>query len=375
MKILMFGYEYPPLGGGVGNALKNLLAQFSTYPDLEIDFVTTSISGKFEVERVYPRITFHRIPIGKKSPANYQKQRPLDMILYLIVGYLYTWRLILRERYDFSHCFGFPGPTISMLFRWRMPYIASLRGVEVPGHQKSPRWGAFYKPVVWLSWKLASKLVANSANLMELARRTDRSSEIVTIPNGVDTDLIRPTTAKFPQFTVTAGGTTLGRVKGLTYLIKGFALLNGEFPDTRLELIGSGEQEAEIRTMIESLGIGSSVELVGRKDHEWIEQNLPKFHVLCLPSLSEGMSNAMLEGLAAGLPLVITDTGGTRELLANDNGFIVELRSSQDIYLTLKKLYLDNDLRETMGRRSRQLAEGMSWKSTAESYYQIYRSI
>ena len=167
----------------------------------------------------------------------------------------------------------------------------------------------------------------------------------------------------------------LSRVKGLTYLVKGFALLNGEFPDTRLQLIGSGEMETELREMIKTLGIGSAVELVGRKNHEWIEQNLPKFHVLCLPSLSEGMSNAMLEGLAAGLPLVITDTGGSRELLANENGFIVEQRSSEDIYLKLKKLYLDDDLREKMGQRSRALAESMSWKSTAESYYKIYQSV
>ena len=87
------------------------------------------------------------------------------------------------------------------------------------------------------------------------------------------------------------------------------------------------------------------------------------------------MSNAMLEGLAAGLPLVITDTGGSRELLANDNGLLVESSSPEDIYVKLKKLYLDDDLREKMGQRSRELAEGMSWKSTAESYYKIYRSI
>ncbi len=375
MKILLYGYEYPPLGGGVGNALKNLLAEFSAYPDLEVDFVTASLSGKHEVEQVYPRIAFHRIPIGKRAPASYQKQRPRDVILFLIVSYLYTWKLILRKRYDFGVCFGFPGPTVSMMFRWRMPYIASLRGVEVPGHQKHPRLNAFYKPIAWLSWKLASKLIANSNNLMELARRTDRSSEIVIIPNGVDTHLIRPTHDKLPQFSITAGGTMLSRVKGLTYLVEAFALLNKEFPDTRLELIGSGEMEADLRGMIEGLGLGSRVELIGRKDHDWIERNLPKYHVLCLPSLSEGMSNAMLEGLAAGLPLVITDTGGSRELLANDNGFIVEPRDPRDIYVKLRQLYLDADLREKMGRRSRELAESMSWKTAAESYYKIFKSI
>jgi glycosyltransferase involved in cell wall biosynthesis len=376
MKILLFGYEYPPLGGGVANALKNLLAEFSTYADLEIDFVTSSLSGKFEVEQVYPRITFHRIPIGKRAPESYHKQRPRAVILYAVIGYLYAWKLILRKHYDLSHCFGLPGPTISMMFRWRMPYIASLRGVEVPGYNpKYQTWHTFYRPLVWLSWKLASKLIANSSKLKDLARKADRTSEILVIPNGVDTDLISPGKSKFDNFTVTAGGTIMGPKKGLQYLVEGFALLNREFPDTRLKLIGSGDLEPEIRALIQRLNIESAVELLGRKNHEWIEQNLSRFHVLCLPSLNEGMSNAMLEGLAAGLPLVITDTGGAEELLANANGFIVEQRSPRDIFQKLKTLRLDDELRETMGRRSRQLAESMSWKSAAKRYYEIYQSI
>ena len=377
MKVLLYSYEYPPLGGGVANALKHILPELSKQENLEIDFVTSALDNKFAKYELFPRITVHKLPIGKKSQHNLHKQSAKDMIIFTFMAYFYTWKLILAKKYDFNHFFGFPGGIVSLLFRWRMRYIISLRGIEVPGYSpKFGNWYKIYRPFAWLSWKFADAVITNSQALGELAQKTMPNLKFGVITNGVDVEAIKPKTEddKFPEFTVTAGGTILGKIKGLDYLMTGFAKLHKEFPDTKLKLIGSGDARPELEDLAMKFSIQDAVEFLGRQPHEWIEQNLGKFHMLCLPSLNEGMSNAMLEGLSAGLPLVITETGGTKEILdENKNGMIVPQQDSESIYLALRKLYLDPELRIKMGKASRAKAEQMSWQQVGQDYYNLYK--
>jgi glycosyltransferase involved in cell wall biosynthesis len=378
IRVLFYAYEYPPLGGGVANAVENLFEQFSKEKDLHIDFITSSLDNKWEVDdSLYSNITFYKIPVGKKTPENYHKQKAKDMVLYSWNAFLLTWKLIFKHKYNLAHFFGFPGGLVTLLFRWKMHYIISLRGVDVPGY--NDRFGLYYKlfytPLSWLIWQFADKVIANSKGLADLANQTSKKS-VNIIPNGVDISKFQVVDEKekFENFTVTGGATLLGRKKGLEYLIRGFAKLNKEFPDTRLKLIGSGDLWDEFQNLINELNIEKSAELLGRKEHKWIEENLPKFHALCLPSLNEGMSNAALEGLASGLPLILTNTGGTEELLVEgENGFIVEKKNPDDIYDKLRKLYQDAELRKRMGENSRKRAESMSWESVAREYLDIYR--
>lgn len=374
-KILLYGYEYPPLGGGVGNALKHLLEQFSHDSELEIHFVTSALDNQYSESKLYDNVFCYRVPVGIRNEANLHKQKPSDMVKFMWQTFKVTLRLIKKHKFKYSHAFGFPGGQVNLLFRWRMPYFASLRGVDVPGYNdRFKKWYIIYKPMSWIVWKFAKKVISNSQGLADLAHQTAPGLKIDIIPNGVEYKAIKifADKDKFPQFTVTAGGTLMGRLKGLNYLIDGFAKLNKDFPDTRLMLIGSGDEEQSLREQVKKLGITDAVEFTGRKENTWIKQNLGKCHVFCLPSLNEGMSNATLEGLAAGLPLVLTETGGTAEILANNNGVIVPPKDSKAIYAALRSLYQNTDERIAMGKRSRDHAERMSWENVGEHYKQVY---
>jgi glycosyltransferase involved in cell wall biosynthesis len=379
MRLILYAYEYPPLGGGVGNALKNILRDFGQFKDLHVDFVTSALDNKHSVEKLNAAVTMHRLPMGTRTPENYHKQKASDMIRFSWQAYWYTWKLQSKHKYDFTHFFGFPGGLVSLLFRWKWRYLVSLRGIEVPGYSpKYGKWYLLYRPVAWWIWKFADRVIVNSSGLGELAQETMPKLKWELIANGVDTVKIKPAPEreKFHLFTVTAGGTILGKIKGLDYLVEGFAKLHKEYPDTRLELIGSGDLEPRLREMVKDLNVEQVVEFLGRKPHDWIEENLPKYHVLCLPSLNEGMSNAMLEGLAAGLPLVITQTGGTAEILREGiNGFTVEKESAESIHQALRKLHLSNPLRISMGHKSRAIAEKMNWTVAAKQYYNIYQEL
>lgn len=376
MRILLYVYEIYPLGGGVGRAVKALLDRFAQYEDIQIDCVTSSLTGKFEIEKFSDNISIHRIPIGKRKESDYHKQRPLQMALYSFLAFLYTWKLVFTRKYTVAHFFGYPGGLVTLLFRWKLRYIISLRGVDVPGYNPKfmLQYILFYTNLSRLIWFFADYVIANSTQLSKLAQKTYPKKHIMVIPNGIDTHLYDASEdrKRFEKFTVSAGGTIMGKLKGLDYLIRGFAKF-AEGKDVQLMLYGSGVQEEELRELVATLGIPDKVVFRGRVEHEVIEEELPKCHLFCLPSLNEGMSNAALEGLASGLPLLLTDTGGRAELIDEGiNGILIKKKDSEDIAEKLQMLYEDESLRERMGRASRKKAEAMSWGSVAQQYKRIY---
>lgn len=377
MRILFYSYEYPPLGGGTGNATKNLFKQFTKDENLEIDFITSSLDGKYKREKRFKNITFYMIPTGVRSAQDYHSQKPINMILFTWRAYWLTWKLILKNKYNLSHFFGFPGGLVSLLFRWKMPYVISLRGVDVPGYNKKfKKYYIFYKPLSWLIWKFASFVVTNSRKLTELAIKTSKSIRYKIIPNGVDVNLWKPAkeSQKFKKFSITAGGTRMIKRKGLKYLIQGFAKFNKEFKTGQLLLMSDGEEIVNLKNLVKKLKLEKAVIFNKVTDNSKIQQLLPKFHVFCLPSLNEGMCNAALEALACGLPLILTETGGTKELI-NGNGHIVRMKSANDVYDKIKMLYQDKSQRIEMGRRSREMAGEMSWEKAAGEYIKLYFSM
>ena len=88
------------------------------------------------------------------------------------------------------------------------------------------------------------------------------------------------------------------------------------------------------------------------------------------------MSNAMLEALSSGLPLLSTNTGGADELLKDgSNGFIIKMKDASDIAEKIEKIVTNKNLQDSMGKASRELAETMSWGKVAEQYLDLYKQI
>lgn len=379
-RILLFAYEYPPLGGGVATAIKNLLQEFVKNPDLKIDLITSSLLNTWEVEKISENIGIYKVPIGQKTRASYQKQTPLNMLLYVKNSYLQAKDLLQQNHYNLAHFFGYPGAWQGYLLKrlYQLPYLISLRGVDVPFYNlRFKLVDTFYKPLVSKLWQGAAKIIANSQGLVELAKKTNSKIRYEIIQNGVDTVFFKPSedSEKFKKFTITAGGTIMGHKKGLNYLIEAFAIFSSNKKNIELLLIGDGDLQESLKEQITNLNIHDKVRLVGRKDREWLKINLPKCHVFCLPSFNEGMSNATLEAMACGLPIIITPVGGAQELLENGkNGFLVPKRNTIQIVKSLDVLYADGYLIKEMGKISRNKAEKLSWKNVADQYLGLYQN-
>ena len=380
MRIIFFNYEYPPLGGGAGNATACLLEQYLKMNDLEVDLVTSGISDKYELLELGKKIYIHKLPIGKnKNNLHFQSQK--DLLVYSWKAFWFSKKLIGKNNYDLTHSFfTVPCGFLSLVFYFwkRIPYIVSLRGADVPGYAE--RFGFIYRfisPLISFIWKRAAFVVSNSQGLKELALKTNLRQEIGIIYNGINTEEFSPKDdfeSGENEFVITPGASRLTERKGLRYLIEAVGVLFRKYPQVRLQIIGEGDERESLEDLSKSLGLEGKIIFLGRVDHEKTPELYRKADVFVLPSLNEGMSNAMLEALSSGLPILATDTGGTRELVDDGlNGYIIRMRSSEDISEKIEKLILDGNLREKMGRESRQRALRMSWENVAKKYVELYK--
>ena len=375
-RILLFVYEYPPLGGGVANAIYHLLKEFEKEKNLEIDLITSSLENTWSVSRLSENVSCYQVPIGIKTEDKYQSQTAKNMWLYTKNSLEQAQELVKKNNYDLIHVFGYPSALQAKILhnKYKIPYIISLRGVDVPGY--NPRFkliDTLYKPLVSSLWKDAKRMIVNSKGLRELALATNENLVYKIIPNGVDTKLFKKVAEKykFKKFTITAGGTIFGEKKGLQYLVEAYADFAKDKEDTNLLLIGSGDLEEKLREQVKSLGIEDKVDFTGYMEKSALSKNLPRCHVFCLPSINEGMSNATLEAIASALPIIVTEVGGKDELLKG-NGFLIPKRNSKEITRRLELLYADESLRKEMAKESRKIAEGMSWEKVAKKYLKEY---
>jgi len=370
MRILMLNYEYPPLGGGGSNACYYLLKEFSKL-NISVDLVTSSATGISEIERMETNITIYKVPIHKKDLHYWTQKEILE----------YSWKanskikkLMKMYHYDVIHAFfTVPCGALAYLYKKNMTFVVSLRGSDVPGFNE--RFGfqyVFLKPMIKEIWKKADAVIANSKGLKELALETLPNLDIGIIANGIDTKDFEPNySIKNEEMNVLCVARLIER-KGIKYLIEAVYKLKSE--KIKLTLVGEGNQESELKKLVRELDLEDVVTFRGHVSHEKISEVYKDSDIFVLPSLNEGMSNALLEAMAAGLPVIVTDTGGTSELI-DGNGFIIGKNKSNDIVEVLRLVIEQSDFLKTMGEKSREIAHNLSWNSVSMKYKRLYEEL
>jgi len=380
MKVLFFNYEYPPLGGGAANATKNIMAEMSRIEGAQVDVVTSSIDSEYHEEKIGSGVTLHRLPIGKNE-TNMTYQTKKELMTYLVKAYFFARTLHKKNHYNLSHSFfTVPCGFISLLLHleFKLPYIISLRGSDVPGYSQRFKFLYYFiKPIVVFIWKKSAAVVSNSKGLKELALQSDPKRTIDIIYNGINIDVFKPGAEKDPNTFKIICASRLSRRKGFSYVIDAVNMLREKYPQIRLTIAGGeGDAETELKQQVQDLKLGDVVTFSGYYVFEEIAPRYRQADVFVFPSNNEGMSNNMLEAMASGLPIVMTPTGGAEELVEDGkNGFLVEFKNSQDIANKIEKLITDPELVDRMGKRSREIAEKMSWENVAKDYVELYKKI
>jgi glycosyltransferase involved in cell wall biosynthesis len=160
--------------------------------------------------------------------------------------------------------------------------------------------------------------------------------------------------------------------KGLDTLIA--ALASSQRPDLFLDMVGDGPIRASLQQLAVSFGVADRVRFHGFLEQPSLARLYAQADIFVLPSVAESCSMALLEAMAAGLPLIVTKVGGTIELVEHGyNGLMVGARNVDDLSAALQTLARDRAQRERFAAANRRLVrERFSWHSIARQYENIF---
>jgi glycosyltransferase involved in cell wall biosynthesis len=372
MKVTVISHEFPPLGTGASNALSHILPRLAGL-GWDVNLITAHF-GDLPTEEISSGVSIHRVACGRKSIISPSAKE--------LVGFLWqaqrpAYQLVDSQRPDVILAFfTIPAGHIARLVscRFHIPYVVSLRGSDVPGHNKQ-RFGGlleYTRPWVRHIWRNAAAVVAPSSWLRDGALQTAPQQPIEIIPNGIDLEQVGPmnqhtTSHREPLKVIFVG--QLIPLKGVDLLLRAVARL----PHVRLAVVGDGPERPMLEQLSQELSIDHRTQWHGRLEKHQVFEQLRAADVLLQPTEAEGMSNTVLEALAVGIPVVTTVAGAADLIDHAVEGFVIE-RSVEAIHQALVRLE-DASLRHTMGNAARRRAEQMSWESTAWQWNELLRSI
>ena len=380
MRILMLDNEFPPLGGGTGVVNYHILKELDRCKDVWVDLVTSSRTRKeYEICHFGERINIYKVPVDNK---NIHHATNRELLLYTWRGYRYSLGLMAENQYDFSYAFaGVPAGFISyILFKTKkLPYFISLQGPDVPGFEARYNYlYPFLKPVLRIIWRNAARVIAISEEHQQLALKTMPDLNIPIVFNGVEIDDFYPS-----GDLKTSGAVNIlcvGRLierKGQHHLLEAFALLKKSIQQPlHLTLAGTGDFEPELHRLVSNLGIADSVTFRGFVPRDSMPAVYRDADIFVLPSQSEGMSIALLEAMASGLPVVVTNAGGVKELIKPmENGLVISWADIESLQAALQQLIENPTLRDQFGKNNVRRAKELGWDQITQQYLELFHAI
>ena len=374
MKIIILNSEFPPIGGGAGNASANIARQM-VQQGHEVVLLTLRFSD-FPHDTIWHGVRILRVPAIRKKA---DRSGVLEQISFIFGGIWGSLQLLKTFRPDLAIAFfGVPSGPIAWTLKLLTgtPYIVSMRGGDVPGFRPYD-FGTYHRllaPFLRIIWRDADALAANSQGLRSLALAFSPRSTIELIPNGVDLDKYTPTERDwaFPHLL------SVGRVvyqKGLDLAMQALAQL--KHLDWTWTIVGDGKARPELETMAEEFGISKRIHFVGWKEKEEMTALYNAANLFLFPSRHEGMPNALLEAMASGLPSVVTEIAGSEELVIHEEtGLMVNTEDVEMLKNALKHLIPDAERREKMGEVARARVEkSYSWEGVASQYIQLAEKV
>ena len=370
----MLNNEFPPLGGGTGTVNQAILKHLSNSPDLDIDLITSSPENIYESETFGERIKIYKVPVDR---FNIHHASNKELILYALRAFTNGLRKHRQRRYDL--CFAWsavPAGVCALGLKWisGLRYILRVSGPDIPGFEQRYRnLYPFLKPLIRMIWHNAEVVIAKCAAEADMIRKIDPKLEVTIIPNGVDTNQFKPGEPIPDQGPLKLLCVArLIKRKGQHHLIEAVKRITDQGIDVVLDLVGSGDAEGEYRALVKSLRIEDRINFRGYIPRAEVPVFYALAHVFVLPSYNEGMSVATLEAMASGLPLVVTHTSGTDELVDEGvNGFTFSFGDVKELSNIIMNLFMNNGLIERMGINSIRKAQSFKWEFAAEKYLNL----
>jgi len=288
--------------------------------------------------------------------------------------------VLRREKPDILQSFLFYDNTLATIAGVVSPQTTVITGVRaVPNNPSRVRTAVRH-----LTPRLADHIVSNSKAgaefICEHGADPDRVSvvhngrDLAAYRNGTATPELRSELGIPPEGPVVG---TVGRLierKGHYDLLEAWPLVRADHPDARLLIVGDGPERDGLEARARELGIWESVHLPGTRDD--IPALLDLMDVFAFPSHFEGLPGALLEAMAAGLPIVATPVDGNAELLDDgESGVFVPVEDAELLGNRIKQLLFDQEYSHKLGQSASHIAnKEFTLQRMTKAFEQLYHT-
>jgi glycosyltransferase involved in cell wall biosynthesis len=380
--VCMIVAKYPPHLGGLERQA-HLLSKTLTQKGIEV-FVLTRNYTNLKKDELVDGVNIHRVSLLGTSTW-------LASLSY-IIGSLY-WLLKNRKKYNIIHCHQSYSPMsigiIAKLFL-NKPVIVKLTSSMILSEFSELRRLPLYK-IRKFFLKKVDKFIALIPTIKEEAKRNDIPNErVLIIPNGVN---IKQKSSYYLNNKLSARGAIglkkndekiviftgrLSKEKGLDTLIKAWSLIS-RTTKSKLFIVGEDDLSRnianEIKALVTQFDLENSVIFTGRVEDT--TDYLIASDIFVLPSIVEGMSNSLLEAMAAGCAIIASDIEPNKELIIdNINGLLFKVGNELALSEKLITLLSNPLLCEKLGKTAKQtIIDSYSIDKVADKYIQLYHNL
>jgi len=266
-----------------------------------------------------------------------------------------------------------------LLFDWGCPVVVSCRGSQVNVAPHNPKRYSIREGLKITFQKAAAVHCVSEDIKREAIRYGLDPAKAWVIRPAVDPNFFFPAQNQQSRkgvFRIVTIGSLIWR-KGYEYALLAVRQLVDVGVPVQFDIIGDGPERQRVLYTVYDLGLQDHVRLLGRLPPEQVRDRLQQADVFLLSSLSEGISNAVLEAMACGLPVVTTDCGGMTEAVTDGvEGFVVPVRDPEAMAEALLKLWKDPELRKRMGKAARErVLREFSLDQQISAFLSLFKSV
>ncbi|MCW8806140.1 MAG: glycosyltransferase family 4 protein [Ignavibacteriaceae bacterium] len=296
-------------------------------------------------------------------------------------------RIILENNYDIVHCHstkaGFVGRLAAFVSR-HPNVIYSPHGFMFCDNRILMKRYLYLTMEKYLGY-LTQKLIAVSGSERDLAiqHKIVPNKKIITLFNSIDPSDFDDFnyTNNVPQKMKNGSEIILGTVGRLYYqkdpitLIKSFKLINSQFPNTKLVIVGDGPLEQVCIKLIDKLGLNSKIELTGYQKNSKAYYKM--FDIFILSSHYEGLPYALLEAMSMGIPSVGTDVVGIKDLILNGStGYLADEEDYKGLADAVINLLSNPQLLSEFSENAKRITrENFNFNNGIKEYQEFYSSL
>ena len=232
-----------------------------------------------------------------------------------------------------------------------------------------------YRIVERFQFKYAAKVVSLGGRLTEILKKVvvDAKNKVVVLPNAVYAENYQEHNYDKTKLQLLFVG-RFAYNKGINVLMEGVRQLNNEGYQNRLQfnIVGKGPlYEQYIREYK-----FPNVNFIGFADDERLKQLYLENDLFVFPTLFEGMPTVVLEAMAAGMPILVSDTGATSELVNRENGFLIEKNNVRSLKCGIQQFFqLNPEERKTLSKNSyKKVCTKFTWQIVAKKHAELFNT-